>query len=99
MDISLEQLTLCRTGQYPVTQILQATIDRIADSGGGTLTVTPGIYLTGTLVLPSNFCLRLETGAVLKASADEEDYQNVTTRTEAEQSRTALLYAYQATHH
>jgi polygalacturonase len=97
MDISLEQLTLCRTGQYPVTQILQATIDRIADSGGGTLTVTPGIYLTGTLVLPSNFCLRLETGAVLKASADEEDYQNVTTRTEAEQSRTALLYAYQAT--
>lgn len=50
-----------------------AAIQRAIDEGG-IVYFPPGTYLSGTLYLKSNGGLHLETGAVLKASPDKEDY-------------------------
>ncbi|MCM7167305.1 glycoside hydrolase family 28 protein [Enterobacter quasiroggenkampii] len=93
MKISLDNAPLDRSGNTVLTTQLQQLIDEIASAGGGTLVVTPGIWLTGTLVLPSNFTLHLEAGACLRASANPADYQHSETVTLAEMSNMALLYA------
>lgn len=93
MHISTESLNISREGKELVTARLQQAIDLIDATGGGTLVVTPGIYLTGTLVLPSDFTLQLDAGAELLASPTYSDYSAIETLTTAELSRTALLYA------
>ena len=55
------------------TAAIQRALDECGKRGG-TVTVPPGIWLTGTLWLRSNTELRLETGAVLLGSADLADY-------------------------
>lgn len=96
MKLSLENVSLDRSGQTPVTSTLQSLIDQLAAAGGGTLVVTPGIYLTGTLVLPSNFTLHLDAGARLLASQNVADYHAAETQSMAELSRMALIYAREA---
>ncbi|MDK9605068.1 glycoside hydrolase family 28 protein [Lelliottia wanjuensis] len=96
MKLSLENISLDRSGQTPVTSTLQSLIDQLAAAGGGTLVVTPGIYLTGTLVLPSNFTLHLDAGARLLASQNVVDYHAAETQSMAELSRMALIYARDA---
>ncbi len=96
MKLSLENVSLDRSGQTPVTSTLQNLIDQLAAAGGGTLVVTPGIYLTGTLVLPSTFTLHLEAGARLLASQNARDYHSAETQSMAELSRMALIYARDA---
>lgn len=93
MNITLEHAGLDNTGASPVTAQLQQRIDTLAAAGGGTLTVPPGIWLTGTLVLPSHFTLHLEAGACLRASPDAADYPANLTQSMAELSHMALLYA------
>ncbi|WP_436856494.1 glycoside hydrolase family 28 protein [Citrobacter tructae] len=89
----IDPLSLDRSGKTVVTEQLQQHIDDIDQARGGTLVLPPGIYRTGTLVLPSNFTLHLDAGASLLASADLADYARVQTVTEAEQSTMALVYA------
>ncbi|MRS90889.1 glycoside hydrolase family 28 protein [Enterobacteriaceae bacterium RIT714] len=96
MKLSLENVVLDRSGRTLVTSTLQRLIDTLQQAGGGTLVVTPGIYLTGTLILPSHFTLHLEAGARLLASQHEADYQAAETLTMAELSRMALIYARNA---
>lgn len=96
MKLSLENVSLDRSGQTPVTSTLQSLIDQLAAAEGGTLVVTPGIYLTGTLVLPSNFTLHLDAGARLLASQNVVDYHAAETQSMAELSRMALIYARDA---
>lgn len=98
MKLSLDDVDLDRSGLSLVTHTLQGVIDTLAQAGGGTLVVTPGTYLTGTLVLPSHFTLHLEAGARLLASPQEADYQAAETQSMAELSRMALLYARDAHH-
>ncbi|MCU6665130.1 glycoside hydrolase family 28 protein [Silvania hatchlandensis] len=98
MKLSLDDVNLDRSGLSLVTHTLQGLIDTLAQAGGGTLVVTPGTYLTGTLVLPSRFTLHLEAGARLLASPHEADYQVAETQSMAELSRMALLYARDAQH-
>lgn len=93
MKISLEHAGLDNTGSQPVTAQLQHMIDTLGAAGGGTLTVPPGIWLTGTLVLPSHFTLHLEAGACLRASPNAADYPADLTQSMAELSYMALLYA------
>ncbi|MBQ9772422.1 MAG: hypothetical protein IJW23_11425 [Lentisphaeria bacterium] len=50
-----------------------AAIQKAIDDGG-IVYFPPGIYLSGTLYLKSNGGLHLESGAILKASPDKEDY-------------------------
>ncbi|WP_164981487.1 glycoside hydrolase family 28 protein [Silvibacterium dinghuense] len=56
------------------TQALQQAIDACASAGGGVVSLSPGRYLTGTLVLKSHVELNLQAGAVLLGSRDMGDY-------------------------
>ena len=56
------------------TTAIQHAVDRCADSGGGTVEVPPGRYLSGTVELRSRVTLYLHPGAVLIGSPRREDY-------------------------
>lgn len=56
------------------TAFIQASLDMAFRSGGGTVYVPPGTFLTGGLVLQSRVTLHLESGAVLLGSTRFEDY-------------------------
>lgn len=59
------------------TSRLQAQIDAVAASGGGRVTIGPGVHKSGTLYLKSHVELHLEKGAVLLASEKLEDYNDL----------------------
>jgi polygalacturonase len=61
-------------GKTKDTTALQRAIDDCSRAGGGTVAVSPGSYLIGTIVLRSNVNLHLERGATLLASTDMADY-------------------------
>ena len=60
--------------QAPATRAIQAAIDAAALRGGGTVRLTRGDYISGTLELRSNVRLEVIKGARLLASLDLEDY-------------------------
>ncbi len=66
----------------PDTRALQDAIDAKARSGGGTVRVAAGRYVTGALTLRSDITLELEAGAVLLGSEDPADYPLVEARWE-----------------
>ncbi len=56
------------------TMSIQKAIDSCARTGGGTVDVPVGVFITGTLQLRSHVNLHLESGALLKGSEKLEDY-------------------------
>ncbi len=52
------------------TKPIQAAIDHLASSGGGTVIVPQGVFVSGALFFKPKVNLRLEKGAVLKCSTD-----------------------------
>jgi len=56
------------------TMSIQKAIDSCARTGGGTVYVPAGVFLTGTLQLRSHVNLHLESGAIIKGSENLEDY-------------------------
>ena len=56
------------------TSYIQSAIDRASSSGGGTVLLSSGEYITGTLVMKSNVCLKVGEGARLLASTDLNDF-------------------------
>lgn len=56
---------------------IQKAIDACAAAGGGRVTVPAGTFLTGTIWLKSDVELHLAHGAVLKASENLADYNDV----------------------
>jgi polygalacturonase len=56
------------------TGAIQKAIDECFSRGGGTVSVPPGVFLSGTLQLRSNINLHLESGGVLRGSSRLEDY-------------------------
>src|SRR5579871_516664 len=53
---------------------IQQAIDRCHSAGGGVVSLSPGTYLTGTVVLKSSVTLHLESGATLLGSTRISDY-------------------------
>jgi polygalacturonase len=62
------------------TKAIQSTIDKCAKSGGGTVVVPPGIFVTGSIFLKQGVNLYVEKGGVLKGSSDTNDYPWINTR-------------------
>ena len=61
------------------TVAIQKAMDICAErSGGGTVSLGPGVYLSGPLVLKSNVTLELNKGATLLGSPDFKDYPSKT---------------------
>jgi polygalacturonase len=73
------------------TDFLQKAVDAVFDAGGGTLTVPPGVYVTGTVELKSNMTLHLESGATLLGSPDLGHYRRYPNGTQM-----GILYARNA---
>ena len=61
-------------GVTPATPALQKAVDDLSASGGGTLVVPPGAYVTASLRLKDNVTLRLSKGATLLGSTNAADY-------------------------
>lgn len=63
------------------TVAIQTAIDKCNAAGGGVVLVSGGSYVTGTIYLKSNVCLRIEAGATILGSKNIEDYTTDTDRT------------------
>jgi hypothetical protein len=72
------------------TASIQRAIDKAFENGGGVVTVPPGRYKIGTLLLKDNIDLHLEPGAEIIGSANIADYKEIIHKYE---SRTNGLYA------
>lgn len=75
------------------TTAIQATIDKIAEDGGGTLLIPKGVFISGSLFLKAGVNIQLQEGSVLKGSTNINDYQKLNTRIEGhfEPWRAALI--------
>ena len=60
------------------TLAIQNAIDACAKSGGGTVRLSAGTYLSAPIVLKSDITLHLEKGATLLGSPDHADYPAIT---------------------
>jgi len=56
------------------TFAIQKAIDTCHETGGGTVVVPAGIYITGAIILKSNINLYLESGAELRSSENMGDF-------------------------
>jgi hypothetical protein len=61
-------------GKTLCTKSIQKAIDACSESGGGTVYLPPGTYLSGTIYFKSNVTLRLATGCTLLGSKNLKDY-------------------------
>ena len=62
------------------TKAIQSAIDDCAKSGGGTVVVPRGVFITGSIFLKQGVNLRVEKDGVLKGSQDTNDYPWIDTR-------------------
>ena len=60
------------------TRAIQSAIDACAKAGGGTVSLSNGVFLSGTLQLRSGVTLSIATNTVLRGSADIKDYESIT---------------------
>ena len=67
-------------GKTVNTKAIQAAIAACAQSGGGTVVVTKGVFVTGSIFLKPGVNLRVENGGVLKGSSNTNDYPWLPTR-------------------
>src|SRR2546422_5235040 len=70
-------------GKTKDTAAFQKALD-VCTVAGGTVNVTSGVYLIGSIVIGSNTTLQLEGRANLVGSPDIEDYPLVNVRWEGE---------------
>lgn len=78
------------------TAIIQKVIDKAYSSGGGTIVIPKGVYLTGALFFKPKTKLKLLQGAVLKGSDNIADYPLMPSRMEGQSLDyyAALINAY-----
>jgi polygalacturonase len=87
-------------GKTKDTAAFQKALDACAAAGGGTVFVSSGVYLIGSIVIHSNTTLQLDGRANLVGSPDVEDYPVVRVRWEGEfaPGHRALISAEKAGH-
>ena len=75
------------------TAAVQKAVDECGKSGGGTVVIPSGVFYTGSIQLLSNVTLYLENGAVLKSTADKEDFGYIGFWHNEMKETTSLLWA------
>ncbi|MGH8022344.1 MAG: glycosyl hydrolase family 28 protein, partial [Limisphaerales bacterium] len=82
------------------TRQIQAAIDQVAATGGGTVVIPRGIFVSGALFLKPGVNLFLASGATLKGSTNVADYPEMETRIEGHFTRwlPALINADKTDH-
>jgi polygalacturonase len=63
-------------GETLDTAAIQKALDECGSSGGGTVEFSSGTYLSKPIVLRSSTTMKLDTGAILKATDEREDFVN-----------------------
>ena len=63
-----------------ISRQIQDAIDKCAKSGGGIVSLKPGIYLTGAIYLKTNVNLQIDKGVTLLGSQNFDDYPEINTR-------------------
>ena len=95
--LNTTKLNVANDGTTLCTLQLQRAIDRVCNNGGGRLDVTPGKYLTGSIMLKSGVELHLMNGAVILGSTNPKDYYSINTKPTADRrndnSNIALVMA------
>lgn len=79
------------------TEFIQHAIDSCAASGGGTVYIPAGVFVTGTIELKSNVNLEIESGGVLKGSANISDYKPYISPISNVPTHYGIIYAHKAT--
>lgn len=77
MDCSILEFGAIGDGKTLNTACIQKAVDRVAESGGGRVSVPKGIFVTGTIRLQDHIELHLEEGAVIKGSPDLSHYNDL----------------------
>lgn len=78
MGYRVMELGAAGDGKTNDAHVIQKAIDLCSEQGGGVVIMEGGhTYLSGSIVLKSHVELVVETGAVLKASEDLNDYQYI----------------------
>ncbi len=85
-----------RDGNSLNTAAINKAIKTCAESGGGTVIIPPGKYLSGPIEILSNVTLHLESGATIKGSSKLEDYAIEQGRASGESARAGLVTARDA---
>ena len=62
------------------TEAIQKAIDDCAAKGGGVVTFSPGVFLTGSVFIKSNVDFRVPKGTMIIGSLDINDYKKIDTR-------------------
>lgn len=78
-ELSITDFGAIGDGKHLNTASFAQGMEALASSGGGTLTVPSGIWLTGPIEFKSNINLHLEEGAILLFSADKSLYSLTST--------------------
>ena len=73
-DVNVLDFGAVRDGKTLCTQAIQQAVDRCAATGGGTVTVPPGTFLTTTILLKSHVNLHIQKGAVVLGSTDPKAF-------------------------
>ncbi|MCA9260295.1 MAG: hypothetical protein KDA61_13885, partial [Planctomycetales bacterium] len=81
-DASIAQAGAVGDGQMLCTAAIQRTIDDVASSGGGTVTIPRGTFRTGALFLKQGVHLKFDDGGELLGSTELADYPVEMTRIE-----------------
>ena len=68
------------TGATIATKAIQSAIDAAAAKGGGTVTLAPGKYLTGSLFIKEGVTLTIDKNVELLGSQNFDDYPEIDTR-------------------
>ena len=74
MNVNIVDFGAVADGVTVNTTAIQNAIDKVAESGGGRVSIPQGTFISGTIRLKSNTELHLEHGAHLKASTNMDDY-------------------------
>jgi polygalacturonase len=88
-DTVLKKYGIINDGKTLNTEALQKAIDDCSRKGGDIISLPPGEYLTGTIILKDNVTLHLQKGAVISGSGDINDYPD-------KGRRKALIFAENA---
>ncbi len=85
-------------GKTKDTAAFQKALDACKAAGGGTVFVTNGVYLIGSIIIGDNTTLQLAGRANLMGSTDVEDYPVIRVRWEGEfaEGHRALIYGEKA---
>lgn len=77
MDFNILDYGAAADGATVNTVAIQSAIDDCAAYGGGRVVVPSGEFITGTIYLKSHVEFHLEIGAVLRASSEMSDYNEL----------------------